>query len=119
MKQLLLLTSLFTVAAGIWLGVMENILKHPGYPGRSLIAAGIAVQGLVTLACILLDGRSALRNLVMIGAVVIAFLGGSAILRILGAQHFEGFVLIIGAALVMQGVLTLAALLRKPNRNPV
>jgi len=112
-----MLTSLFTVAAGVWLGVMENILEHPGYVGRSVIAAYIAVQGLATLACILLSGRSVFRNVVMMGAVAIAFLGGSAILRILGAQHFEGFVLIIGTALVMQGVLTVTTLFQAPYRN--
>ncbi len=114
-KQLLTLSSLFTVAAGVWLGVMESILKHPGYVGRSVIAACIAVQGLATLACILLGGRSAFRNIVMMGAVAIAFLGGWAILRILGTQHFEGFVLIIGAALVTQGILTVATLWQTPE----
>ncbi len=116
-KQLLILTSLFTVAAGIWLGVMENILKHRGYAGRSVIAACIAVQALATLACILLSGHSVFRNMVMMGAIAIALLGGSAILRILRTKHFEGFVLILGAALVIQGVFTVAAFFQTPNRN--
>ncbi len=115
MKQLLILTSWFTVAAGIWLGVMENILRHPGYAGRSVIAACLAVQALATLACIFLTERSAFRYVVMMGAVAMAFFGGSAFFRILAAQHFEGFVLIIGTALVMQGVLTLATLLKTPS----
>ncbi len=117
MKQLLILTSLFTVAAGIWLGVMENVLKHPGYAGRSVIAACIAVQGSAILACTFLSGPSAFRSVVTMGAVAMAFLGGSAILRMLGAQHFEGFVLIIGAALIMQGILTVATLLQTPEKH--
>ncbi len=107
-----MLLCVFTVAAAIWLGVMENILQHEGYIGRSAIAACIAVQSLATLLVLRLSGRSAIRNVVLIGAVAIALFGASAILRILGAQHFEGFVLVIGAALVMQGVLTVAVLLQ-------
>ena len=37
MKQVLILVPLFLVAAGTWLGVMENILRHDGYAGRSVI----------------------------------------------------------------------------------
>ncbi len=111
LKQLLMLLCVFTVAAGVWLGAMENILKHQGYAGRSVIAACIAVQSLATLLVVLLRGGPAFRNLVLLGAAAMVLLGGSAILRLLKAQHFEGFVLIIGTALVVQGVLTVATLL--------
>ncbi len=111
LKPILILMCLFAVAAGIWLGAMENILKHDGYAGRSVIDACIAIQGVATLLFILLNGRPLFRAIVMAGAVAIVFLGGFAILRILRAQHFEGYILLIGLALILQGVLTLATLL--------
>jgi hypothetical protein len=40
-----------------------------------------------------------------------AMLGVSAIKRILDAPHFEGFVLLIGSALIVQCVLTLVVVL--------
>jgi predicted DNA repair protein MutK len=118
LKQVLILLSLFLLAAGVWLGVMENILKHDGYGGRSVIAVCIATQAFATLLCVLLNGGTAVRNLVMTGAAAILLLGGSAIVKILRAQHFEGFVLVVGLALILQGVLTLAALLKTHYRNP-
>jgi len=115
LKRLLTLICLFAIVAGMWLGVMENILRHDGYAARSAIAAFIAIQGSATLLFLWLNrGGSVLRILVMAGAAAIMLLGASATLRILRAQHFEGFVLIIGLALLLQGALTLAALM--PNR---
>ncbi len=111
-KLLLTLMCLFAVAAGIWLGVMENILKHDGYAVRTAIAACIAAQGLATLLLLLFNGRSVFRGLVLMGAVGVALVGATAILKTLRGTHFEGFVLLIGSALVLQGALTLAVLLR-------
>ncbi len=55
-----------TGVAGVWLAVMENIQKHAGYPQRSAIAACIAIQGLATVLCLVLDGRSIFRTLVLL-----------------------------------------------------
>jgi hypothetical protein len=85
---------------------MENALKHAGYEARTAIAVCIAVQGLATLLVLLRNGRLAIRALVLMGALAVAILGASAIQRILAASHFEGFVLLIGSALIVQGVLT-------------
>jgi len=118
MKAALTWISVFIVAAGGWLVCMENILKHPGYAERTAIAAGIAIQGLATLLFLLFDGRWILRALVLIGAAGVSILGASAIERILDAEHFEGFVLLIGVALIVQGVLTLAVALRTRQQTP-
>ncbi|MHB8734886.1 MAG: hypothetical protein ACYC6M_06245 [Terriglobales bacterium] len=106
-KKALVALSLFIVGAGVWLALMENVLRHAGYPARTLVAAGIAVQGVATLVFLLLSGRVIFRVLVMLGAAAFLVLGGSAIVRVLRAPHFEGFVLLIGLALVVQGALTL------------
>jgi hypothetical protein len=111
-KAALTWASVFTLAAGVWLASMENILKHAGYRERTAIAACIAIQGLATLLLLLLDGRLIFRALVLIGAVGVTILGATAIKRMLDAPHFEGFVLIIGIALIVQGGLTLTVVLR-------
>ncbi len=111
MKQVLQSLCVFTTAAAIWLGSMENVLKHPGYAERSVIAAGIALQSLATLLYFRLRERSGMRNFVVLGGVAAAVLGGSALTTVLQSEHFEGFALIIAAALLLQGGLTLAILL--------
>jgi hypothetical protein len=106
-RKILIPFCVFGMIAGIWLGVMENILKHDGYAGRSAIAACIALQAIITLLPI-----ARLRGIVMAGAFGIVWLGFSSISSMLHGSHFEGFVLIIGAALMVQGALTLGTLLR-------
>jgi hypothetical protein len=101
--------SLFVVAAGVWLAVMENILKHDGYGQRTAIATCIAIQGLATLLLVLRNGPSMYRALVSLGAVGLAVVGVSAIQRTLDTSRFEGFALVIGCALIVQSVLTLIA----------
>ena len=113
MKQTLVLLCLFLAAAGVWLGVMENVLKHAGYAGRSAIAACITLQAILTLLSLWLNGRPPVfRALVLLGALAIALFGASATINILRSRHFEAFVLLIGAALVLEGALTIAVLLR-------
>src|SRR5579863_5737580 len=42
MKLALTWTSVFTAAAGAWLALMEQMLKHSGYGGRTVIGICIA-----------------------------------------------------------------------------
>jgi hypothetical protein len=117
MKAALTWMSVFTTAAGVWLAVMENILKHAGHGERTAIATCITIQGLATLLLLLHNGRLIFRGLVLIGALGVAVLGLSAIKRTLDAPHFEGFVLLIGSALIVQGVLTLGVVLGARQGN--
>ncbi len=110
MRASLTWISALTAVAGIWLAVMENILRHPGYAGRTAIAAGIFLQGLATVLFLMWQGRSVFRAIVLAGAVAVAVLGASAIIRILNAPHFEGFVLLIGAALIVQAMMALVVI---------
>ncbi len=116
LKQLLVCSCFFTAAAAVWLIIMENVLKHNGYVGRSAIAAGIALQSAATLLLLLLHGRAVFRFVVLGGAIAIALLGISAVFKTLQANHFEGFVLIIGSALLIQSGLTTATLLSRQAR---
>jgi len=108
MRASLAWMSVITALAGVWLAVMEHILKHPGYAGRSTVAACIVIQGLATVLFLMWHGRPIFRLIVQAGALGATVLGASAIIRMLNAPHFEGFVLLIGAALIVQGILALA-----------
>ena len=114
LKQLLVFLCLFIAVAGTWLGVMENVLKHNGYAGRTVVAACIALQAVLTLVCVLWNGRPVFRGIVLIDAAVIVLFGAAAVINILRAQHFEGFVLLIGLGLMLQGAFAVAVLLRVP-----
>lgn len=107
MKQISMLLCGLVVAAAAWLGMMENVLRHPGFGTRTLVAACIAVQALATLLYLGRGGRGGLRWGIALGATAVMAVGASAAIRILNAPHFEGFVLIIGVLLVMEGVSTL------------
>ena len=111
MKGSLLAVCAFNLAAGTWLGVMEQILRHNGFGVRSVIAACIVLQAVLTAVVVLWQRYSPMRYAVEVGAVALVGLGIFALYRIMEAKHFEGFVLIIGAALIVQGVLTFLALL--------
>ena len=71
----------------------------------------------MTLLFVLLNGGSAFRNLLLPGTVAIVLLGGAAILNVLRTQHFEGFVLLVGLALILQGALTLTTLFQTRYRK--
>jgi hypothetical protein len=113
MKQILMSLCGFVVAAGTWLAVMENVLKHDGYAGRTVMDVCIVAQAALTLLFLLVHGRAFFRRVVLVCAAAVMLLGISAIIRLSQSQHFEGFVLIIGAALIFEGALTWQQLLKR------
>lgn len=112
MKAALTWISLVTAVTGIWLAVMENILKHAGYGGRTAVAALIVVEALATVIFLMLHGGAVFRIIVVAGAAGIGVLGISAIMRNVTGRHFEGFVLIAGSLFIAQAVMTFAVVLR-------
>jgi hypothetical protein len=116
MKAALTWISVLTAATGIWLAVMENILKHSGYRPRTAVAVSIALEALATLAFLMFNGGSAFRVIILAGAAGIGALGISAITRNVTGPHFEGFVLIAGALFIAQSVMTFAVVLRGHSR---
>ena len=54
------------------------------------------------------------RLLTLAGAAAIVCAGGAAVVRTLSNPHFEGYALVIGSALVLQGLLTAGQLI--PSR---
>ena len=110
MNKILLVVSMFTLACGCWLAVMEMVLRHPGFGERIGGALAIALICAATiLARILHVGFLGERWLWAAAAVLIA-LGGQAFFHNARSAHFEGFVFVISLVLVLQGVLMLATL---------
>jgi len=99
--------SVLTMSAGVWLAFMEQVLRHPGYAARAAVAGAIVAQGLATVLFLMLQAGRAFRLIVLWAAAGAIVLGASAIARILNAVHFEGFVLLIGTALMLQGTVTM------------
>ena len=110
MKGFLLGLCFFTLAATAWLGIMESVLHRPGFALRILWAFFFAGQSLATILFLILRGRRRLQILLTLGGGVTAIFGISAVVSVLRAAHFEGYALLIGSALALQGVFTIAFL---------
>jgi hypothetical protein len=89
---------------------MELYLQHPGYAGREVFPAIIVGQALVTLLALRVPSLSSLKPVAMAGSLAIAGLGGSALFATLHGPHFEGYVLVIALALLLQALLTIGTL---------
>ncbi len=110
MKSTLLIVCFFTLAAMIWLGIMEIVLHHPGSSLRMWLDFLLASQSLSTLLFLIFRRHGRIQIFLRICGFLIAIFGISAVVSILKAAHFEGYVLLIGLALILQGALTMAAL---------
>ena len=116
--RILFPVSLFTLASTIWLAVMEVTLRHPGYPARTTIALCMALICLATLLVRPLHLGTGAERLLWLGAVALIGVGVSAMVQLARATHFEGFVLVIAVALILQGVLMLTTLGRSSDVPP-
>lgn len=100
-----------------WFATMELLLRHEGYVWRAMLAAAIVAEGALTIAVFEdLVTVPALRRPLTAGAGVTGILGAWIIAQdraLPGLQakpHFEGYLLIIGVALITFGLLTIAAM---------
>ena len=108
LRGALRLCSLVTAAGTLWLAVMEMLLRHAGYGARAAEALAltcVAMAGLVV--CRLHLPRTIIRCLWISGALLVGV--GARAFAADRRVHFEGFVAIIAAMLVMEGLLMLAA----------
>ena len=99
----------FTGFASGWLFTMYLVLRHTGYQWRAAIALLLIAQAGSTLLALRSPPIPLLRMLVMGGGALIAVYGGAAVVQnnLEANAHYEGFVDLIGVALVIQGLLTL------------
>jgi predicted outer membrane lipoprotein len=111
-KTPLLLFCAFGLLAGLWLAVMEAVLRHPGYEARAIQAAAIAATS-AFIAIVLLAGTRRLLPWALVAAAAcwLGVVGISSLVNVAHASHFEGYVAVIGAGLVAQALLALTAVL--------
>jgi hypothetical protein len=117
MRTALAVICSFTILATGYLSLSLAILRPPraNYAVWFLAAALFLTQSVLTLAA--LSGAAAevrLRWPLVAGAVGLIAVGGSWALSTLSGSHFEGYALVLGTILVVQGLLTLPVVLR-PN----
>lgn len=113
---LLQLICFFTLMSGTWLGLMELRLRHPGYLSREWIAALIVGQPAITLIVVNRRGPASLRYVALVGCVGILSLSAKALVGVITGANFEGYILLIALALVLQAALTLMIVPRIAGR---
>jgi hypothetical protein len=116
MRKLLIALAAFTALASAWLATMDLILKHPGYVERTWMAAFFASQSIATIIAFATPLRRVLRALTLPGAAIIAYMGLHVLVLLSkGARDFEGYVLLIALALVLQAAITVISLFSLPG----
>jgi len=113
MKAVLAAFSVLTLLAVAYLSFSVILLRPPraNYPVWFAMAAIIGVQSVATLIA-LAAASGLLRVATTIGAAVLAAIGVWMIRETVAGPHFEGYALVLGVMLVMQGMLTLATFAR-------
>ena len=101
-----------TALAGGWLGMMDLLLRHPGYKSQIVITATTVSQAALTLAALRYRQYKSLRAIAMIGSAAILWLAGIALKATIGGAHLEGYILLIALALIVQAVLTVLTMPR-------
>lgn len=112
LKALLAAVCVFTLLATIYLSLSLAILRPPrvNYVIWSVMATLFAVQSGLTLFSVAGPaGASRMRWLLVAGALALIGIGGWWALSTLSASHFEGYALVLGSAVAVQGLLTLTA----------
>ena len=103
-----------TIAASAWLGVMFVVLHRPGFERGAGVAGLFVLQSL--LVVVVANGWfSGLlwRALSVAGAVGLAATGAFLVVRVLNGPHFEGYLLVIGVLVTLEGLATLLSLIVK------
>jgi hypothetical protein len=112
MKTLLAAICLFTLLAVAYLSASLLILRPPRANVGvwfSLAVLFVAV-GALTLTALSVDSLPVrLRYVVLIGGGALAVIGAWMVRNTVTSAHFEGYALVLGSMLVLQGALTLAA----------
>jgi len=107
-SMLLVMVSLFTGGCGGWLAFMEQRLHHSGYSVRIGVDLFTALASSVSMVAVVLR-LSRIRHYLSITALGLIAFALRAIIRDIHSNHFEGFVLIIALALMLQAALMLVS----------
>jgi hypothetical protein len=112
MRTVLTAICALAIAASAWLGVMFVVLHRPGWERGAAVSALFVAQSLLASAA---TNRWLAgfwwRLIASAGAVALAWRGASAVISNLNSSYFEGYALVIGVLLALQGLLTLVHLI--------
>ncbi len=106
---------MFTALCGFWLCAMDFRLRHPGYLVQAAIAASIVLQASLTLIAILCNAPVT-KILAGLGTIGLLILAAKALLGVAHSPHFEGYIVLVAVALVLQSILTLIHI-RRPSAS--
>ena len=121
LKTCLAATCAFTLLATGYLSLSLIVLHPPraNYRNWSAMAALLVAQSMFTLVALAADSAAlrvfgpggirsrGLHYALLAGGVAIVWLGASWVRSTVSSPHFEGYALVLGSALVLQGLLTL------------
>lgn len=114
-KRSLMSLCFFTLAVSACLGFMETIQRDPGCQIRIIWAIMLAAASLATILYLVLPGYRLLRILVSLGAVTMLHPGICVIAALSGATHFDGYILLVPATLILQLALAILTLAHVPD----
>jgi len=116
-KAALAAICIFTLSATVYLSASLLIFEPPraNYQQWAFIASAIIGQGALTLVAMRAGSARGLRYAVGAGGAAIAALGASSIYTTVSGPHFEGYALVLGSMLVIQGLLTLITFAGSPD----
>jgi len=116
-KAALAAICILTLSATVYLSASLLIFKPPraNFQQWALIASAIIVQGALTLVAMRAGSARGLRYAAGAGGAAIAALGASSIYSTVSGPHFEGYALVLGSMLVIQGLLTLITFAGSPD----
>jgi len=109
MKTLLAVIASLTVLATGYLSLSLLILRppHANYLEWIPMAALFLAQGVLTLVAIARGVSDRwIRGVVVAGGIAILGIGSSWAYATLSGPHFEGYAVVLGSALAVQGLLT-------------
>ena len=106
-----------TLFATVYLSASLVVLQPPraNYQQWALVASAIIVHGALTLVAMRAGSPRGLRYAAAAGGAAIAALGASSIYSTVSGVHFEGYALVLGSMLAIQGLLTLITFAGSPD----
>jgi len=113
LKRTVAAICVFTLRATAGLTASLLVLQPPraNYPFWFTLATTITIQSVATFVA-MANPHAWLRIVVAAGGSALAATGVWMVRETLASTHFEGYALVLGAMLLVQGTLTLAAFAR-------
>src|SRR5213593_1782185 len=115
MRTALTAICVLTLLAAAYLSLSLIVLHPPraNYQQWAFVASVIVAQGVLTLVAVTASRASAWLHLAVSAAGgVLAVIGVWMMRNTLTSSHFEGYALVLGSVLIVQGALTIGAFLR-------